>query len=249
MASVLVHKLKRKLFFLLEAITPPLVTRFIFEVPQLFGAFKLRSPYSKLPTAQLGMAKLLNDYEFNSVLDVGSGAGHHAAFMGKAGKDVTALDFGTSIYAQEEARGDKPYKSIKADFYSWEPPEAFDCVWASHVLEHQPNPGLFLRRCIDLVKDDGVLAITVPPSKNLIVGGHLTLWNAGLLLYNLVFNGLDCSEASVLTYGYNITVIVKKKTREDISISWDYGDITSLQHFFPDFVSEPFEGRVRKWNW
>ena len=116
-------------------------------------------------------------------------------------------------------------------------------------LEHQPDPGTFIRRCIDLTTDNGVICITVPPLKNKIVGGHLTLWNAGLLLYQLVFNGLDCRHASICTYGYNVTIIVKKKIRKNLELDYDNGDIRRLKEFFPSFVDEPFDGIIKKWNW
>ena len=74
------------------------------------------------------------------------------------------------------------------------------------------SSGEFLKKCLDLTKENGVICVTVPPLRNKIVGGHLTLWNAGLLLYQMVFIGLDCRDASVLTIGYNVTVIAKKIT-------------------------------------
>jgi len=40
----------------------------------------------------------------------------------------------------------------------------------------------------------------------------LTLWNGGLLLYHLVLAGQDCADAVVASYGYNIAVIVKRKS-------------------------------------
>ena len=102
---------------------------------------------------------------------------------------------------------------------------------------------------MDLTKDDGIICITVPPLQDLIVGGHLTLWNAGLLLYQMVFNGLDCSDASICTHGYNISVIVKKRLRKDINLDYDNGDIKALKAFFPAFVEEPFDGKIESWNW
>jgi hypothetical protein len=82
-------------------------------------------------------------------------------------------------------------------------------VWCSHVLEHQPNAGLFLAKLIRDCRDGGILAITVPPAKTEIVGGHVSLWNAGLLLYRLALTGIDCRDARVKTYGYNVSVIVR----------------------------------------
>ena len=87
---------------------------------------------------------------------------------------------------------------VSGDFLSCDV-TGFDLVWCSHVLEHQPNPNLFLKKCFDILNDDGWLCVTVPPRKDEIVGGHLTLWNAGLLLYNLIMAGFDCSEDTFRT--------------------------------------------------
>ena len=79
------------------------------------------------------------------------------------------------------------------------------------ILEHQLNVNLFLEKIKNLLVSDGILAIVVPIRKPNIVGGHLTLWNLGLLLYNLVIAGFDCSEASCITYDYNKLLLGKKK--------------------------------------
>ena len=82
-----------------------------------------------------------------------------------------------------------------------------------------------------------------------VLGGHLTNWNAGLLIYNLVFNGIDCSDCSILSYGYNISVIVKNKERDFVDLTYDNGDI-KLMPYFPNCIKiEPFDGRIKRWNW
>ncbi len=136
------------------------------------------------------------EMDFETVLDIGSGSGQHAYEFRKHGKEVTTIDL------SEPADYVGDYMKVFVPYH--------DCIWASHVLEHQRDPGLFLEKCYRDLKDDGILAITVPPRKDAIVGGHVTLWNAGLLLYNLVLAGFDCSKASVKTYGYNVSVVVRK---------------------------------------
>lgn len=191
--------------------------------------------------------QLIHFHDFETVLDVGSGAGVHARIMRDYGKSVTELDFGKSIYYEKrENTGDM---IVYGDFMSYVSDQRYDCIWASHVLEHQPNPGLFIKRCIELVSDEGIIAISVPPLKHKIVGGHLSLWNAGLLLYQLVFAGLDCRNASVRTSGYNVSVITRKVLRPKIELDYDSGDIDRLASYFPSNFNEGFDGRIAQLNW
>jgi len=183
--------------------------------------------------------KLIVDYSFNNVLDVGSGPKSSVwSLFDKNDKQVVRQDINPE-YSPD----------ILGDFNSIEIDGQFDCVWCSHVLEHQLNVNHFLKKIFACLKDDGILAITVPPLKEEIVGGHVTVWNAGLLLYNLILAGFDCKDASVKSYGYNISVIVKKKKAELPNLKFDAGDIKELAEFFPFNATEGFNGQIKEWNW
>ena len=91
--------------------------------------------------------------------------------------------------------------------------------------------------------------ISVPPLRHNIVGGHVSLWNAGLLLYNLILAGFDCSEASVKQYGYDISVVVQKKEAILPELNYDHGDIEVLAKFFPMKVKQGFHGQLDEINW
>ena len=184
--------------------------------------------------------------QFQTVLDIGSGAGKHAEILRKYGKTVTQLDFGKSIYYQGKADNSKV---LYTDYSIHEFDSQFDCLWASHVLEHQPNVNRFLVKMRADLKEGGILAITVPPLKHQIVGGHLNLWNAGLLLYHLVFAGFNCRNAHVRTYGYNVSVILRKEAIDLPPIDYDSGDIDRLSDFFPAGCQENFNGDIRLLNW
>jgi hypothetical protein len=101
---------------------------------------------------------------------------------------------------------------------------------------------MFLKKCFD--DTEKFFCVTVPPAKHNIVGGHVTLWNAGLLLYNMVLAGWDCSEALVMVYGYNISVLVEKKQAILPKLRMDSGDIDTLSKFFPIQVEEGFHGEL-----
>lgn len=173
------------------------------------------------------------------VLDIGSGTGFHANIMSDIGLEVITLD-----------------PVMPADIESsWPPvhplPVKFGGIWACHVLEHSQNPGAFLSACFESIKPGGWLAVTVPPAKHSIVGGHVTLWNAGLLLYNLILAGFDCRYAKVKSYGYNISVIVQAPSAWKLlpEIVHDNGDIEKLAHLFPLPVEQGFDGQISELNW
>jgi len=238
-----------KFLRIIKYLVPPIFEKIEYRVYEKLLP-KLDDEFSKLILSGYALQKLIKDYNFQTVIDIGSGAGDHAKILHKYQKKVTALDFGTSIYAQKKGNNYDEIEHIEVDFFAYKPSHKFDCVWASHVLEHQGNPGMFINRCTQLVKENGILAITVPPMEQRVLGGHLTNWNAGLLIYNLVLNGIDCSECSIMSYGYNISVIVSNRKRPSVDLTYDNGDITRLLQYFPECIkTEPFDGRIRNWNW
>lgn len=171
-----------------------------------------------------------------SVLDVGCGDQSHARLFKSAGFDVKTISM------VEPADFIGAYESIDVE-------QRFKIIWCSHCLEHTQNPGLFLSKCYSDLKYGGWLCVTVPPLKHNIVGGHVTLWNEGTLLYNLILAGFDCSKAKVKKYGYNISVIVQKTLSPDLSgLVMDNGDIATLAKYFPVEVSQNsiIEGPI---NW
>ncbi len=168
---------------------------------------------------------------YRTVLDVGSGDGEHAAAFRAAGKQVTQTDL----------RTDGDY--LLTDY------PAHDLVWCSHVLEHALNPHDFLLKLALDCKDGGVLAITVPPLKPQIVGGHVNLFNAGLLLYRMALAGIDCKEAAVKTYDYNCSVIVRKRSFFMPKLAYDSGDVTALAPYLPSCLTEGATGDIASWNW
>lgn len=95
---------------------------------------------------------LLKNYAFDSVLDVGCGEGIHSDIFLKAGKKVTAIDYGKSPYFSR-MKSEPGFLCIFDDFMTHDfGNEKFDCVWCSHVLEHQLNVQDFLTKLVGLVK-------------------------------------------------------------------------------------------------
>lgn len=163
--------------------------------------------------------------EFQTVLDIGSGDGEHKRFLEYLGKNVQSVDF--------DKKAD-----YEGDFMEMEIPEKFDLIWCSHVLEHQRNVGLFLEKCYGLLNDGGIFAVSVPcHSAKKILAGHLTVWSAYLVIYNLILAGFDCSDAG-MSQDYDVSVIVRKspaKTRFKNSAIGDGppDEYATLREYFP----------------
>lgn len=206
----------------------------------------LKKEYSSVRFAGHALQKIIDEHKFTTVLDIGSGGGEQADIFVRSGKQVTAVDYGESCYFKERP---KAYITRIGDFNKMYFDTQFDCVWASHVLEHQLDVQEFLTKIHSVLREGGTLAITVPPLKHDIVGGHVSLWNAGLLLYRLVLAGFDCSNVSVLSYGYNISVVVKKKTINVPELVYDKGDVDKISRYLPGGLKEGFNGDIYRLNW
>lgn len=178
--------------------------------------------------------------DIKTVLDIGSWNGEQAKFLRQKGFNVKTIDMNVGA-------------DINGDYLKVEL-EPFDCIWCSHTLEHQPNVGIFLKKCFNDLNDNGLFAVTVPSANkymkdNKVVDGHLTYWNAGLLLYNLVVAGFDCSKARVATYNDEVSVLVRKVKADLPLLSGDRGEIDRLAKFFPMPVKQGFNGYIKKLNW
>lgn len=179
------------------------------------------------------LLKLLADYEFDEVLDIGSGDGHHKRLMEYQGKKVFSVDMVKDA-------------DYVGDFLDIDFDKQFDAIWCSHVLEHQRNVGFFLDKLYSVLKPDGVLALVVPThSRDVLISGHVSSWSIPLLCYNLVMAGFDCSEASLLNT-YELSIVLKKKEaihtdRDKNSI---FGCTTGADNLF-GHISEffPFEAK------
>lgn len=179
--------------------------------------------------------RFLQCADVRTVIDIGCGDGAHAQALRAAGMDVATVSL-------------VPPADHVADYLDTDLGPV-DGIWASHVLEHMLNVGFFLCKCFDDLRDGGVLAVTVPPAKAELVGGHLSLWTEALLLYRLVLAGFDCRQARVGVYGYNISVIVRKTPLCLPPLKMDSGDLEHLAKFFPCEISQGCNGQFGNINW
>ena len=207
--------------------------------------FNITRKIPKKTSALEALEKIITITESGlDVLDIGSGQREiHTSIFRDHGYNVDTVDF------HEGA-------TYRGDFNKLNIEKRYDIVWAAHCLEHQLNVNSFLNKVYSTVKIGGYAVITVPPLKHQIVGGHVNLWNGGLLIYNLVLAGFDCSKIKLKKYGYNISAIVLK-TNTQIplkSLVYDTPDLITLNPYFPQKISYEsknyfFHGDINEINW
>lgn len=95
------------------------------------------------------------------VLDVGCGAGGNLKTLQDQGWDPHGIEISevAAAHARELVGGNIHAGTLESAPF---PPKSFDLVLMSHSLEHLPSPVDALRRVHRLLKDDGLLVISVP---------------------------------------------------------------------------------------
>jgi SAM-dependent methyltransferase len=107
------------------------------------------------------LKKLSRGSAHGSLLDIGAGIGqflHHAQplFTTVTGTEVS--ESAVAIAKQKYGLALLPGPLQDLDF----PPGSFDNITLFHVLEHVPDPGKLISRCLVLLKPRGILVIAVP---------------------------------------------------------------------------------------
>lgn len=184
-----------------------------------------------------------------TLLDIGAGHDRTATdqFL-TAGIEVTSLDI------EDYREIVHPLHTFLKRNYVVEDVEGqYDAILASHILEHVQDTGVFLRKIRSNLAEDGLLYLAVPPLKHEIVGGHVHLWNMGLIMYNLILSGFNVRDGSFRRSGYSLMAIVGKESRELPELRYDRGDIEALKDFWPagreDYFTQGFDGRIDEMNW
>lgn len=183
-------------------------------------------------------------------LDVGAGDRTHTRYVESAGifRECHSID--------SFPHANAPHHKV-GHFESHRFEHPYDAILASHVLEHALNVHAFLRKIHSTLREGGVLCLIVPPMRHLITSGHVTLWNPGLLLLNCVKAGFDCRDAKVKRKGYNIALVLRKRSCQ-ARFGFDLGDPCNERTYLPAGLRWRrdrrsgiwrFKGNFRSLNW
>ena len=111
---------------------------------------------------------------YENILEVGAGSGHHFRYVKKNfrkyiltdGSDAM-LEVASTRYESEIANGSLIIEKQDASKLTYAD-GSFDRLIATHVLEHIPNPVAILREWDRVVKDGGLISIVLPCDPGLL---------------------------------------------------------------------------------
>lgn len=118
-------------------------------------------------------------------LEIGCGTGLFVAKAREAGVDMRGIELNPDAVATAQSRG-LPVEVLDLDVLVNTHVGRFDCVCCFQVLEHVPEPGMFLRHCLSLLRPGGVLIIAVPNAEGMLRGAdeildcpphHMSRWS------------------------------------------------------------------------
>ncbi len=184
-------------------------------------------------------ARFVDRFRPAEVLDVGCGAGTAWPIFRAAGVRITGID----ILPPESvpASGDS-CSYVRGDFMSHDFGRKFDAVFSSHMVEHVQDTASFLRRFFDLLRPGGSFCLIWPPPKPNVVGGHVHVFNVGLMLYNIVRLGISCREAATFRSGYSLGVMGPGRRFQVPELNFGLGEIERLAAWFPFPAAQDFDG-------
>lgn len=101
------------------------------------------------------------------VLDIGCGNGNISMFLGRLGYNVLGIDVSEKAINKAQQLNDLrnvSFKTVSAEELS-QMEVQYDAIICSEVLEHLISPEIILHAISKILKDDGILFVTVPNGK------------------------------------------------------------------------------------
>lgn len=108
------------------------------------------------------------------ILEIGSGLGYLTYAIHAAGFNVIGIDISNDAVARARATFGNLYAHKDLNVLAAEEPGSFDAVIMTEVIEHVPDPGIFLAAAACVLKTGGQIILTTPNKSDSRLG---TCWN------------------------------------------------------------------------
>lgn len=111
------------------------------------------------------LLRLPGDLEPRAIVDLGCGAGQHAALLKRRHPQAHVTGLDASAAMLEQARGlGADVDWVEGDLATWEPEGPLDLIFANASLQWLPDHRALLRRLTGLLAPGGVIAVQMPLS-------------------------------------------------------------------------------------
>lgn len=188
------------------------------------------------------LAHLVKHFKFDNVLDLGCGYFPYYDIFKSKGIEYTGIDVWNprDIAKLSEQKG---IEFINGDILRYDfKGRKFQCVVSSHVIEHVANTEDFVRRLMELTEEGGIICIVYPKMKQQVVGGHVHIFNNGIVYYNLIRCGISCKDWITLSKGYSNCLMGRFNRFEIPQLTYSRGEIELLSEHFPFPAKQDFHG-------
>jgi len=165
--------------------------------------------------------KILSKFTNKEVLDLGSGPACLESYLSNTTIDVTSVDLNNQFI---RLAGDRGFSIVKADITSKDlitvVGSGWELIYASHVVEHVPNPTQVLQIWVSLLRTNGVLFVEVPnfgkiyEKKRALENDHVSYFTDKTLtrLFNKLFlEVVYCETLDINYHGAGVIYIVGRK--------------------------------------
>ncbi|PID57334.1 hypothetical protein CSB45_07350 [candidate division KSB3 bacterium] len=149
-----------------------------------------------------------------TILDVGIGIGIFMELAQERGWDVQGVDPSRATCRYVRKRLQLPVHHGYLEALDL-PERSFDVLSMRHVLEHVSTPGTFIRACCRLLKEDGILCLTVPNFNGLHARIEKERWFHLTLPYHVAHYTAKTLEMVLKHHGLKIVT----RSTKDLSCS------------------------------
>lgn len=101
------------------------------------------------------------------ILELGYGEGNFTEALVENGYCPTIIDGSRILLDKAKLKYQEKIETVESLFEDFNPTKKFDCIMATHVLEHVDEPVTLLRKMKDWIKPSGKVIIIVPNKESL----------------------------------------------------------------------------------
>jgi len=161
------------------------------------------------------LKNLFPDEIEKNLLEIGCGTGFVLSYLEKMGFIVTGLDLNKVGLKFAYKRLKKP-NLICSDVYKYDTKKQYDIVCLFDVIEHFDDDSSIIRKCKNLIKNNGYLIITIPARKELwskidTLSGHKRRYSKEKLIKLLSTAGYTIERVNYFHFSLYLPRVIFRK--------------------------------------